>query len=148
MERRPHRTIRSLQRFLFLDILQDSVARPILLYVSIMLLFCTLFYHLVEGWSLLDSFYFVAITFTTIGYGDFSPTQPLTKIVTIFLAFNGVAVLLMLLDEIQRIRRLQLEEDIVARRQAEEARKRQRQEKQAALENNKSPMEREDVPRE
>jgi voltage-gated potassium channel len=144
MSRRPYRTIRSLQRFFFIDALQDSTARPVLIYVGVMLVSCTLFYHLLEGWSLLDSFYFVAITFTTIGYGDFSPTQPLTKVITIFLAFNGVAVLLMLLDEIQRIRRLQLEEDMINRRRAEEERQRRRLEKKAAREN-KTQQEREDV---
>jgi voltage-gated potassium channel len=144
MSRRPYRTIRSLQRFFFIDALQDSTARPVLIYVGVMLVSCTLFYHLLEGWSLLDSFYFVAITFTTIGYGDFSPTQPLTKVITIFLAFNGVAVLLMLLDEIQRIRRLQLEEDMINRRRAEEERQRRRLEKKAAREN-KTQQESEDV---
>jgi len=133
--KRPYRTIRSLQRFFFLDAFQDGAARPILIYVAVMLASCSLVYHLLEGWSLLDSFYFVSITFTTIGYGDFSPTQPLTKLLTIFLAFNGVAVLLMLLDEIQRIRRLQLEEDLIDRRHAEEERQRRRLEKQAAQEN-------------
>lgn len=129
MGRRPYNTIRSLKRFFFLDILQDKSARPIVIYVGVMLVSCALFYHWLEGWSLLDSFYFVAITFTTIGYGDFSPTQPLTKVITIFLAFNGVAVLLMLLDEIQRIRRLQLEEDITRKREADAARQRKREEK-------------------
>ena len=142
--RRPYRTIRSMQRFFFLDALQDGAARPVLIYVGVMLVSCSLVYHWLEGWSLLDSFYFVSITFTTIGYGDFSPTQPLTKLLTIFLAFNGVAVLLMLLDEIQRIRRLQLEEDLINRRQADEERQRRRLEKQAAQEN-KSQMENDNV---
>ncbi len=69
--------------------------------------------------------------FTTIGYGDFSPTQPLTKLITIFLAFNGVAILLMLFNEIQRIRLEQIEDDARYRRQMEEERLRRKQEKQA-----------------
>jgi hypothetical protein len=40
----------------------------------------------------------------TIGYGDFTSTTPLAKVVTIFLALNGVAILLMLFDEIRRVR--------------------------------------------
>jgi len=64
---------------------------------------------------MLDSVYFVVISFTTIGYGDFAPTRPFTKLLTIFLALNGVAVLLLLLDEIQRVRRSQLNEAVAER---------------------------------
>jgi hypothetical protein len=65
---------------------------------------CGALFHWLEGWSWLDSFYFVFITFTTIGYGDFAPTMPITKIITIFVGLNGVAMLLMLFDEIRRLR--------------------------------------------
>jgi hypothetical protein len=36
----------------------------------------TWFYHTVEGWSWVDSFYFTMVTLATVGYGDFSPRQP------------------------------------------------------------------------
>ena len=52
----------------------------------------------------MDSFYFVIIPFTTLGYGDFVPTMPGTKLLTILVSLNGVAVLLMLFDEIRRVR--------------------------------------------
>jgi hypothetical protein len=41
---------------------------------------------------------------TTIGYGDFSPTTPLTKVITMFYGVNGVIVLLILFDVIRRLR--------------------------------------------
>jgi uncharacterized membrane protein YuzA (DUF378 family) len=50
----------------------------------------------------------VVITFTTIGYGDFSPTTPITKLITIFYGVNGVIVLLMLFDVIRRKRRWEI----------------------------------------
>jgi Na+/H+-dicarboxylate symporter len=61
-------------------------------------------YHWLEGWSWLDSIYFVVITLTIIGYGDFSPTTPLTKLITIFYGLNGVILLLMLLDVVRTLR--------------------------------------------
>ena len=45
---------------------------------------------------------------TTIGYGDFSPTTPLTKLITIFYGLNGVILLLMLFDAVRRVRRWDL----------------------------------------
>jgi hypothetical protein len=89
---------------LFLDLFLEPTARPIFTYALLFVLVSSAIFHWLEGWSWLDSIYFVVVTFTTIGYGDFSPTTPLTKIITIFVGLNGVAVLLMLLDEIRRVR--------------------------------------------
>ena len=91
-------------RTLFLDLLLDRRARPIFIYVVFFIIVCAAVFHWLEGWGWLDSIYFVVITFTTIGYGDFAPTTPLTKLITIFVGLNGVAVLLMLFDEIRRVR--------------------------------------------
>jgi len=46
----------------------------------------------------------VVITLTTIGYGDFSPSTPVTKLITIFYGLNGVMLLLMLFDVIRQVR--------------------------------------------
>lgn len=100
---RPSRRVR-LFRTLFLDLLMDRRARPIFIYVAFFIVVTAAVFHWLEGWGWLDSIYFVVITFTTIGYGDFAPTTPLTKLITIFVALNGVAILLMLFDEIRRVR--------------------------------------------
>ena len=47
-------------------------------------------YSHVEGWRILDSLYFVLVTITTIGYGDFVPHTDAGKIFTMFFSFFGV----------------------------------------------------------
>ena len=87
-----------------LDILVDPKARPILFYIAINLLIGAAIFHWLEGWGWLDSVYFVVITLTTIGYGDLSPTTPVTKIFTIFYSINGVVMLLVLFDLVRSVR--------------------------------------------
>jgi voltage-gated potassium channel len=41
---------------------------------------------------LLDCFYFILVTITTIGYGDITPTNPLAKLWTMFVIFAGVGI--------------------------------------------------------
>jgi voltage-gated potassium channel Kch len=53
-----------------------------------------LVYHRFEGWSIIDSLYFSAITLTTVGYGDLSPTRPGTKVFTIVFIIVGIGILL------------------------------------------------------
>lgn len=91
-------------RTLFLDLFFNSRTRRIFMYVAAMITVGAGLFHWLEGWSWLDSVYFVVITLTTIGYGDFSPTQPVTKVITIFYALNGIVVLLLLFDAIRHVR--------------------------------------------
>ena len=46
-----------------------------------------------EGWRLADSVYFTCITGLTIGYGDFVPVRPASKILTIGIGINGVILM-------------------------------------------------------
>lgn len=41
----------------------------------------------------IDAYYFTVITLTTIGYGDFGPTTPLTKIFTTVYVFIGLGII-------------------------------------------------------
>ena len=84
-----------LSRFFLLPLLFDKNVRPVALYTGFIVLVGATLYHWLEGWTWLDSFYFVIVTLTTIGYGDLSPTSSLTKVITNFYALNGVAILLL-----------------------------------------------------
>ncbi len=58
------------------------------------------FYHSVEGWSWVDSFYFSVMTAATIGFGDLSPTVPISRIFTIFYAIISIGVFVALITHI------------------------------------------------
>jgi voltage-gated potassium channel len=53
----------------------------------------SVFYTLVEGWSLLDAFYFCIVTLATIGYGDFAPKTAAGKLFTIAYIIVGIGLL-------------------------------------------------------
>merc|ERR1719334_1596888 len=50
-----------------------------------------------EGWSYSQSIYFVIMTFTTVGFGDFVPNGR----ITVFLILYGIIMLTMLVGEAQ-----------------------------------------------
>ena len=47
-----------------------------------------------EGWSMMDAFYFVTMTATTVGYGDFAPTTELSKFFTIIFSLSIIPFVL------------------------------------------------------
>ena len=65
----------------------------ILAILSVMTVGALLFSYL-ESWSLIDSFYFVTMTATTVGYGDLTPSTPVSKVVTMVYAISIVPFVL------------------------------------------------------
>ena len=57
-----------------------------------LILIATIFYWLVEGWSLLDAAYFAVVTIATVGYGDLAPHTTLGKIFTIGYIVSGIGI--------------------------------------------------------
>ena len=54
----------------------------------------TVFYWLVEGLRVVDSFYFSVVTLATVGYGDFTPETDHGKLFTAFYVLVGVGIVL------------------------------------------------------
>ncbi|PIE85097.1 hypothetical protein CSA08_03555 [Candidatus Gracilibacteria bacterium] len=52
----------------------------------------TFMYHFLEKWSLITSFYFSAITLTTVGYGDLHPTTEISRLFTAFYVLDGTTI--------------------------------------------------------
>jgi voltage-gated potassium channel len=71
----------------------DVAFRVLLALVISLLLSGTVFFTLVEGWSVLDSFYFSVTTLTTLGFGDPAPATAAGKIFTIVYIFVGLGVI-------------------------------------------------------
>lgn len=112
---------RTVGRLLLVDLLLDKQARPTLVYTAGTLLLGTVLFHWIEGWNWLDALYFVVVSSTTIGYGDLTPVTSLGKVFTIIYGINAVAILVMLFDQIRRVRSKQVQaaaKDVQARRES------------------------------
>lgn len=101
----------------------DSEFRVLLSSVLVLILSGVLFYTRVEGWSVLDSFYFVIITMTTVGYGDFSPVTVAGKLVTVFFILAGIGLFLAFLS---RIAALATESAAQARKKSKKKKKKKK----------------------
>ena len=62
--------------------------------VAVILSVGTVFYSVVEGWTVIQALYFTVITLTTVGYGDLHPTTEFSRLFTIFFVLAGVSILL------------------------------------------------------
>ena len=78
----------------------DPEFRVLLSSVLVLIGLGVLFYSRVEGWSVLDSFYFVIITMATVGYGDFSPVTAAGKLATVVFILVGMGLFLAFLSRV------------------------------------------------
>ncbi|MCG6868440.1 MAG: potassium channel family protein [Gammaproteobacteria bacterium] len=63
---------------------------PLLLALLLIIVILGHFIGKIEGWSKLDALYHSFITATTVGYGDIHPSQKLSKILAVIIAFIGI----------------------------------------------------------
>lgn len=62
----------------------------------------TVFYSLVEDWTLIEALYFSVVTLTTTGFGDLTPTTDASRLFTIFYLLTGVGVFVAVATAIAR----------------------------------------------
>ncbi len=72
--------------------LKDGRVKGILAFTVGMILWASVFYHFIEGWSWLDSIYFSVVTISTVGYGDFSPETAAGKVFTMVYIIVGLGI--------------------------------------------------------
>ena len=74
----------------------------------------TIVFHRLESWNWIQSFYFSVVTITTVGYGDFTPTNDTSRFFTAIYIMIGVSIGLVALSmigaEILRNRELRYRE--------------------------------------
>jgi voltage-gated potassium channel Kch len=75
-----------------------------------MILFGTVTYHFLEGWSWVDSVYFSVVTLTTVGFGDFAPQTDAGKIFTIFYIVMGIGMILGFINTLYNHYKIQREQ--------------------------------------
>ncbi|MDV7144865.1 potassium channel family protein [Tropicimonas sp. TH_r6] len=71
---------------------RDGRVRSILAFTLAIVLWASVFYRFVEGWSWLDSVYFSVIAISTVGFGDISPESAAGKIFTMFYIVIGLGI--------------------------------------------------------
>jgi hypothetical protein len=87
------------------SIWSDGASRGLLIMAALLLIAGTIIFMVVEDFSPIDSFYFSFITLATIGYGDFSPSTDLGKLVTVVYSFAGLGIMAALIRTIATQRR-------------------------------------------
>jgi voltage-gated potassium channel len=72
---------------LFIDLIH---AAPLLMFLLSLIVVIGYMIGRIEGWSLSDSLYHAFINATTVGYGDFRPTDKRAKLLAVVLAIFGL----------------------------------------------------------
>lgn len=101
-------------RFFLWDLIVNRRSRPLFIWAGSLIVIGSFLFRQLEGWSWLDSIYFSVVTLTTVGYGDLTPTQPVTKIITIFYILNGIGILMAFINEAADIRKERVKERVAS----------------------------------
>lgn len=88
------------------DLIKQPKYRALFIWLAIILLGGMIFYHQIEGWSWVDSFYFSVVTLATVGYGDLHPTTDASKIFTAVYIFFGISIFISFASMLAKDRRM------------------------------------------
>ena len=58
--------------------------------------------HQYEGWSIVDCIYFISVTLYTVGYGDFTPKDDISRLFTIVMVLFGLSFVISSVNQIFR----------------------------------------------
>lgn len=60
----------------------------------------TVVFRSIEDWRWIDSFYFSAVSLTTVGYGDITPKSDTGKLFAVFYLFIGIGIIAALINNL------------------------------------------------
>ena len=95
----------------------DEVAKKMLFAAGLVLVLYVIgimFYHNMEGWTWVDSIYFMTATFTTVGYGDITPKSEISRLFTVFFMWTGISVGFYLIYTISRYREEKIDQQLMS----------------------------------
>ena len=78
---------------LFMPHKDPQLSKPVMAAFSAIVIFLgmgTFVYHALEKWSWIECLYFSTYSLTTVGYGDFTPTNDASRLFTVFYLLTGV----------------------------------------------------------
>ena len=76
--------------YLQLFYLNIKLAFPLLAFSILLIILLGSIVGMRESWGRFDSIYWAFITATTVGYGDIRPTTPMSKAMSVLIAFVGM----------------------------------------------------------
>ena len=86
-------------------VIRDPEGKVLLVSAATMIAVGTVVYHVLEGWSFLDSLYFSVVTLATVGYGDFHPTTDVARLFTVGYILVGIGILAAFASELTKFRK-------------------------------------------
>jgi voltage-gated potassium channel Kch len=60
----------------------------------------TVVFRSIEGWDWIDSFYFSAVSLTTVGYGDITPATDEGKLFAVLYLFIGIGIIAAMINNL------------------------------------------------
>ncbi|WP_294607074.1 potassium channel family protein [Roseovarius sp.] len=79
--------------------MQRAKALTLLAMLTLIIAGGTAFFHAVEGWSWLDSYFFTVVTLSTVGYGNLVPVTATGKIGTTIFIMIGLGIFAVIIQQ-------------------------------------------------
>mmetsp|Transcript_3472 Transcript_3472/g.7639 ORF Transcript_3472/g.7639 Transcript_3472/m.7639 type:complete len:483 (+) Transcript_3472:134-1582(+) len=89
---RHSRALKWIQHHVFLNFVARQSNAFKFLFAAVFFALCVIFYTTDEGWSVVDTCFFLVFTLTTVGYGSVSPSNDGSRAFTIFLMVFGIVI--------------------------------------------------------